>query len=83
MASQMANVNFSRTKQGQEVLRKVTQASKFCIDYPRQANEASPDALSKLSSIHSKQKEDGKKTSENDMMQYTGVSAFSQARSTN
>lgn len=40
IATQMANVNFSRTKQGQEVLRKVTQANKFCMDYPKQAKEA-------------------------------------------
>ena len=48
----------------------------------KQAQNTSPDALSKLSSIHSRQIEEGKKNSENDMMQYTGVSAFPQGMQT-
>ena len=64
-------------------MRRVHEPNKFYIDYTKQANNASPDSLSKLSSIHSKQKERGKEASENDAMQYTGVSAFSQAKNTN
>ena len=74
----MVNANYARTKQGQAVLRKENYAKKFCVDMTKQAIDTSPDALSKLSSIHSRQVEEGKKHSENDMMQYTGVSVFPQ-----
>ena len=76
----MANPNFARTKHGQAQLRKINDTNKFCVDYTKQARDASPDALSKLSSMHSEMSELGKKASEADRMQYTGVSAFTQGK---
>ena len=80
LGTQMAQSNFARTKQGQEVLRRITAPSKFCMDYTKAAREASPDCLSKLGSLHSQQREHARLASGTDRMQYTGVSAFSQGK---
>ena len=64
LASEMTNPVFSRTKQGHDVYKKHTNNTKFCVDYTKAARDATPESLSKLSSIHSQQKNAAKKSSE-------------------
>ena len=74
----MAQSNYSRTKQGNAMMRKESEASRFNINFTAQAKTASPNALSKLSSFHAKQIEEGRAKLDNDSKLFTGVSCMLQ-----
>ena len=74
----MAQSNYSRTKQGNAMMRKETETNRFDINYTGQAMTASPNALSKLSSLHAKQIEEGRSKLDNDSKLFTGVSCMLQ-----